>query len=172
MSKEKTSKSSNTIGYNGNVTVKIIGKNGKINKQYKGKNSGKLPLFRYLAYAICGNFDSQSCPIFIATYDNAGNPTCINPILKGQTSISTSGSGDLAVASASLIFTIPGSTFISGTQTSVVRLFDSEYYLTYNKNDMNPSAEYTLDESIEVSADENLLVVWQLNISNNTAQGE
>ena len=172
MSNEKVKNGSSTIGYTGNVTVKVIGKKGKINKQYKGKNSGKLPLFKYLAYALCGNYESQSCPIFIATYNSDGEVTCINPILKSQTSMTTSTSNGVEMASALLTFIIPGVSFLLGSQTRMVRLFDGENYLTYNKSNVTPSAEYLLDEDVSISSDENLLVVWQLNISNNVSQGE
>lgn len=174
MSKQKKNKSQeslSSIGYTGNVTVKVIGKTGKINKQYKGKNAGKLPLFKYLAYALCGNYESQSCPIFIATYDNDDRPTCINPILKSQTSITTSTSNGVEMASALLTFIIPGVTFLSGSETKKVRLFDGENYSTYNSStEKVSSAEYVLDTGVSIDSDENLLVVWQLNISNNASQ--
>lgn len=168
-----TNKSKSSVGYKGNVSVKIVGSNGKVNKQYKGKNNGELPLFKYLAYAIGGNFESQSTPKFIVTYnkdsDEHYTPTCSRPTLKSSEEYDFDA---VDSATVNLSFTIPGTIFISGVKTNAVMLYDSENYTTFNTSNKQPSAVYELDEETEVSADENVVVVWSLTIGNNIEQEE
>ena len=176
--KVKKTKSNSSIGYAGSVTVSVIGSKGKLNKQYKIKNNGYLPLFEYIAYALLGNNNMSSlCPIYIVTYNcdtetdfwqASTHATCARPIVKVANSSPTLDTVN-QVANVELTFTIPGNVMITGSKTNCLALYCSDYYTTFgddSPSDRNPSAIVMLDENLEVGSDENVVVVWKLTVGN------
>lgn len=177
MKKEiKKTKSNSSIGYAGNVTISVVGSKGKLNKQYKVKNNGYLPLFEYIAYALLGNTNMSSlCPNYIATYNcstetdfwqASTHATCARPIVKVANTSPTLDSAN-NVANVELTFIIPGNVMITGSETNCLALYCSDYYTTFDSpSTRNPSAIVMLDENLEIGSDENVVVVWKLTVGN------
>ena len=62
-----TKKNSSNIAYSGKVKVQLYhGK--KVYKTIKEKNSGKRPLFEFLANCLVGNFYSNQRPLYLRAY--------------------------------------------------------------------------------------------------------
>lgn len=184
--KSKSTKTKNTstsnINYIGNVTVKVVGSKNTLRKQYKLKNKGYSPLFEFIVYSLSGNFEVGLLPKYVATYQIQSTPavesafntadtilTCVKPIVKSST-VKTSVNGDIN-STIELSFVIPGSSLTSGSSINCLALYCDEYYTTFNGvDDKKPSAVVVLDEALEVSSDESVVVVWELSVGNNSSQ--
>lgn len=165
----KVVKSNNTMNYNGTVTVKVVGTKNKLKKQFKVKNSGYQPLFDYIAYCLAGSFNASLCPNYIVTYYDehevfaSASPTCSRPVSKVS---SYRVSGGTNVGITEMTFTIPGTSMASGSQTNILALYCDDKYNTYNTANKEPSAVVVLEDEVEVSSDESVIIVWQLSIGN------
>ena len=168
------------IGYVGNVSVKIAGSKSKLKKQYKVKNKGYLPLFKFISYCLSGSFSASLCPAYIVTYNvpveegaikaneedfyTSAVPTCNKPIFKASSTPTEDSDNKSTVE---LTFTIPGTAFLEGEDTNCLALYCDENYNTFDSTNKSPSAIVILDSGIEVETDESVVVVWQLTIGNN-----
>lgn len=187
---ENKKQSTSSVGYVGNVTVKVVGSKNKLKKQYKVKNKGYLPLFKYIAYSLLGNKESALCPIYAVAYhinheENVeplesdfftANTVQISarPVVKGAgLNVSehvAENSDDSDYVTAELTFTFPNSILVSDGNINCLALYCDDYYTTYSETTTkNPSAIVILrnSESINVNSGENIVLVWDLIVGNN-----
>ena len=164
--KEETKSS---LGYSGKVTIKLLHKD-KVYKVIKGKNSGYLPLFEYIALCLSGTMNGQKAPKYIRTFSTLGSippilnkPTIGSGIPYSSVEINTSSDKE---AVASFTFLIPGSAFNKDSGiTDTFAIYSQENYDKLN----NPSVIYQFDNTFfkDVDSDSNIVVVWEMGIKNN-----
>lgn len=169
---EKVNKTTSSIGYNGKVSVHIVGTKNKLKKQYKVKNSGYQSLFRYLVTCLSGNPAESLCPVYVATYDlgeggaesdfNTASVTCSRPIYKSSSVVTS----DSETEKTELTFTIPGTSIVTGSHTNCLALYCSENYNTYYTDNRKPSAIVVLEDTIDVNSSETVVVIWELSVGN------
>lgn len=163
----KSNNSSNNIGYTGKVSVSVVGTKNKLNKQYKVKNKGYEPLFKYISTCLAGNVDLGLCPNYIATYDGneeefaVATCTCSKPMSKSSAIVTSNNTTELT-------FTIPGTFITSGSTINLLALYCDDYYTTYREGTRKPSAIVELDQndSIRIESSESLVVVWEFKVEN------
>lgn len=156
------------LEYSGKVTVKVV-KNDNVVKTIKGHNSGTYRLFEYIAKCLANIYESSYSPKYLQIFhtnsssdlDPADKQSLVG-IIAISTSIYTSDKVNQS-GTASLTFTIPGELFTSNAVPNLFALYSTAEKL---HND-NPLATYYLSESLTgISADTNVIVVWELTIGN------
>jgi hypothetical protein len=152
-----------TIGYKGNVTLKLI-RNGKVYKEVSEHNSGTVAFFRLMALSIAGDTSAVSeMPNYICLF-NATSSTDTSPkavlISANLPSISrtptNNGSSGYKVIFS---FLIPYTLISSGAIINRLRLYGST-------NRDNYLAELHLSTPLSVSSGSNLLIDWEMVINN------
>lgn len=154
-----------SIGYAGNVEIKLM-RGKKVIKTIKTHNSGRLPLFSFLANNLIGQFDNGGTPRYILLgYTEAGDSVAeqisSNPIPYSNVSLETSSTEGDTSASAIFKFLIPFSAIVSGLEVNVIRL--------YNQNSVgwnNHIASFILPTPLESDGKSNILITWTMKITN------
>lgn len=177
---DKKQKNTSGIGYVGNVTIKVVGSKNKLKKQYKVKNKGYLPLFKYISYCLLGNNEPGLCPLYVTAYHmnstsdensfftSSTHVVSSKPVVKTGISFDEYSENHVDYATAEFTFVISNAVLESNETINCLALYCSDYYQTFNKtSEKNPSAVVILDEDVTVASGENLVVVWDLVVSNN-----
>lgn len=164
--KEIKQKSSQAVGYQGNVTIKLI-KNGKVKKTIKQHNEGKLKLFQALAFAVCGNLSQQDLPNYIdlVYYDSQSQSSTsilsYKPSLTGRTPQMVGADAYEAI-------------FTAYVPATAIATSDKKYNvlnLLCNTDSTSILATLTLDEIQPIPDDYTLMVQWAM-VFTNTAIDE
>lgn len=160
-----------SIGYAGNVEIKLM-RGKKVIKTIKNHNSGKLPLFSFLANSLIGQFDNGGTPRYVilgftAVGDAEAEQVSSNAIPYSNVSLETSSTEEDTSASAVFKFLIPFSLVVTGLEVNVIRL--------YNQNSIgfnNHIASFVLRtpdgqlDSFESDGKSNILITWTMKITN------
>ena len=174
MSIKKTKKS--TVGYTGNVTVKVLHGN-KVVKTYKKHNTGTYRLFEYIARCLGNTYDEMYAPRFIRAFyiddienipDSELHTYLSENVISGAIAYSRiEVKSDEAEQTATVTFSflVPNSL-----------IYDNQLYInalamysltTYDDASIeDPMAYVKLDNKIEVTEGSNILIEWGLTITN------
>ena len=146
--------------YRGEVTVQV--RNGdNVLKEVKSHNSGKLPLFEFIMLCITGNFYPDKRPANLMAF-SAGVQALSRPIVTPATV--TWGKTESS-CTATLTWAISFSYVKSGMESiDSLRIYSREN--SRNNTLQTPSAEVTLEEPIDLTEGNNMLVAWKMTIGN------
>lgn len=154
-----------SLKYTGQVKIKKLYKNEVI-KESRWFNTGKEPLFKFIANCICGNFDSNETPMYIRLFNTDENITVSTelttiPIINSQREMNF----DSTSASAELTFLVPGGAIKEGT-VKAIGVFSRN-----NVNNYTPSAVVTLKEGEELEGTTmasgiSYIIIWKMTVSN------
>jgi hypothetical protein len=175
---EKTKKSEQktnaSLGYAGSVVVQLV-RGKKVVKTIKTHNSGRLPLFLFLANALIGRLDTRGTPRFILLGytegdDSGANQISTNAIPYSSASIETVTTGGNVAASAIFKFLIPFSSLTIGQEANVIRLYSqnslgwdnhiASFILPTEDEEGNPI------DPIVSDGKSNILITWTMKITN------
>jgi len=166
----KKKKSNNeAIGYAGNVTI-IVKSGDNVIKTIKGHNSGTFRLFRFISDCLISSYSPDFAPKYLLLFhvDNSsqedGDLSNVEPLidLTPISSMSSSVDEQNNIATARFTFTIPGNAFISlDNNPNLLALYSFS-----DKTKNHPMATFFIDETISPSRDTNIIIVWELVISN------
>jgi hypothetical protein len=161
--KQKKKQTNDSIGYVGNVEIKLV-RGKKVIKTIKTHNAGKLPLFNFLANTLIGNFDNGGTPRYIilgiGSSDAVATQVSTNAIPYSNISLKA-GSNDV---SAIFKFLIPFSSVSLGAQVNIIRLYSQnsfswEDHIAYFK--LPPEVP-----NIVSDGKSNILITWTMKITN------
>lgn len=188
MAEKKKSKESRArpsgVAYEGRVTAKVMHGN-KVVRTIRSKNAGTVPLMRFLAGCLAGNYVPTDRPNYAAalTAKEQENEDLASKDLAPEdlvplspfpvpSSTATTHSGEAsggAYATASLSFVMSGLSLGSGTICGYA-LYDSRNASSYNAGKAlgTYSALVLLPEGdrISLSSGENLVITWDLTLAN------
>lgn len=166
MAEKKLNKTSASVGYAGNIEIKII-RGEKVVKTIKAKNEGKRPLFNFLAGCLIGNYDAKGTPKYIMLGHTDGDdtgtePVSTNAIPYSGVSVEYQEGAEGGLARAIFKFLIPFSSIPNGEKINCIRLYNSD--LIWN----NQCAYFILPSADEIESDgkSNILITWTMTISN------
>lgn len=147
--------------YRGEVTVQI--RNGdNVIKEVKSHNSGKLPLFEFIMLCITGNFYPDKRPANLMAFSN-GMQALSSPIV--TPAIVTWGKAE-SYCTATLTWAIS----FSYVKSEISSIDSLKIYSRENSRNNNalqtPSAEVNLEEPIDLTDGNNMLVAWKMTIGN------
>ena len=177
---EKTKKSQRArpsgVAYEGRVTAKVM-HGDKVVRTIRSKNAGAVPLMRFLAGCLVGNYVPTDRPNYAAALtkedldseDDKLVPLSPFPV---PSSTATTHSGEASgsvYATASLSFVMSGLSLGNETICGYA-LYDSRNASSYNAGKAlgTYSALVTLpkDERISLGSGENLVITWDLTLAN------
>lgn len=146
------------ISYRGNITLTIMHGDRKV-KTIKAHNNGLQPLFEYLVHCLAGDFIASKVPSYLRVF-NASDVELTYRAIPTTTTI------DYVVSSSSasvvLSFNVSSSAL---RETSNIKKF--KIYSRENRDtSSNPSATFDLDNAISITQGSNLVVAWQMSVSN------
>ncbi len=167
MAEKKLNKTSASVGYAGNIEIKII-RGEKVVKTIKAKNEGKQPLFNFLAGCLIGNYDAKGTPKYIMLgYTESGEDTgteavSTNAIPYSGVSVEYQEGPEGGLARAIFKFLIPFSFIPNGEEINCIRLYNSDLIWE------NHCAYFILQPGDEIMSDgkSNILITWTMTISN------
>lgn len=166
MAEKKLKKTSASVGYAGNIEIKII-RGEKVVKTIKAKNEGKKSLFNFLAGCLIGNYDTNGTPKYIMLGHTDGDDTgtvavSTNAIPYSGVSVEYQGGTGEGLARAIFKFLIPFSSIPKDETINCIRLYNSD--LIWN----NHCAYFILQPADEIVSDgkSNILITWTMTISN------
>lgn len=153
-----------SLGYTGNVEIKLM-RGKRVIKTIKTKNSGKLPLFSFLANALIGRLEVSGSPRYImvgeGSSDAVAQPVSTNAIPYSSVSIETDESELDTHASAIFKFLVPFSSVSTGEEINIIRLYSQNSTLWENN-----IAYFVLSEPIVSDGKSNILITWTMKITN------
>lgn len=174
MAEKKLNKTSASVGYAGNIEIKII-RGEKVVKTIKAKNEGKRPLFNFLAGCLIGNYDAKGTPKYIMLGHTTGNDdtktvaVSTNAIPYSGVSVeyqAGTGEGE-GLARAIFKFLIPFSSIPKDETINCIRLYNSDLiwnnhcaYFILNADGLHP------EDEIKSDGKSNILITWTMTISN------
>ena len=163
------------VAYEGRVTAKVM-HGGKVVRTIRSKNAGAVPLMRFLAGCLVGNYVPTDRPNYVAALkestksDEGLAPLSPFPV---PSSTATTHSGEASggvYATASLSFVISGLSLGNGEKICGYALYDSRNASSYNAGGAlgTYSALVTLPENyrITIGSGENLVITWDLTLAN------
>ena len=158
------------IGCRGDVKIEYL-HGDKVYKTIKVKNTGRLPLFNYIARCLAGYYDINSCPKYLRMY-HVVDATNIDPstMFNDETTSSAIPVVNVSLSSSStesrvqFEFLVPFSTLSSQKSSNVLAIYNTQNRARKDE----PSAYLILssEDEIEESGDSNIKVVWTMIISN------
>ena len=168
------------VAYEGRVTAKVM-HGGKVVRTIRSKNAGTVPLMRFLAGCLAGNYVPTDRPNYAAalTAKEQENedlaledlvPLSPFPVPSSTaTTHSGTASGNAPYATASLSFVMSGLSLGNKTICGYA-LYDSRNASSYNAGGElgTYSALVSLpkDDRISLSSGENLVITWDLTLAN------
>lgn len=171
------------VAYEGRVTAKVM-HGSKVVRTIRSKNAGGVPLMRFLAGCLAGNYVPTDRPNYAAALtlkegeDVDLVPENLVPLspfpVPSSTATTHSGNtapGDAyAYATASLSFVMSGLSLGNDKTICGYALYDSRNASSYNDGGTlgTYSALVTLPEEdkITISSGENLVITWDLTLAN------
>jgi hypothetical protein len=173
--KEKQHKTNASVGYAGNVEIKLD-RGKKTIKTIKTHNEGKLSLFSFLANALIGSFDAGGAPRYVilgnGATDAVAQQVSTNAIPYSNVSIETNTAENDTHASAVFKFLIPFSSVSAGQQINVVRLYSQNstswgnhiaYFLLPTQDEEGNPIDPLISDGKS-----NILITWTMKITNKT----
>lgn len=159
------------VAYEGHVTAKVM-HGGKVVRTIRSKNAGGVPLMRFLAECLAGNYVPTDRPNYAAALsERNGDLVPMSPFpVPSSTATTHSGTATGGVyATASLSFVMSGLSLGNGTICGYA-LYDSRNASSYNAGEGlgTYSALVSLPEEdrISLSSGENLVITWDLTLAN------
>ena len=160
------------VAYEGRVTAKVM-HGSKVVRTIRSKNAGAVPLMRFLAGCIAGNYVPTDRPNYAAALKEDETkklvPLSPFPVPSSTATTHSSEASGSAYAMASLSFVMSGLSLGNGTICGYA-LYDSRNASSYNAGrDLGTySALVTLpeDDRISLSSGENLVITWDLTLAN------
>ena len=170
--KQQDSDNKLSIGYTGNVTIKVV-RNNKVVKTIQDHNEGTIHLFEFIAKCLSGVYEEQFGPKYLVLYNTEDSPaTRLTDavLLTSSTYVVNDVSDDNSdVATAQLTFTVPGNIFLSSEkQPTTLALYSYNGKIAgIDFEDKHYLARLNLTSNLGViTSDTNLIIVWELNIGN------
>ena len=164
------------VAYEGRVTAKVM-HGSKVVRTIRSKNAGAVPLMRFLAGCLAGNYVPTDRPNYAAALtkkDGALEDEALDPLspFPVPSSTATTHYGEASggvYATASLSFVMSGLSLGNKTIYGYA-LYDSRNASSYNDGGTlgTYSALVSLPESdrISLSSGENLVITWDLTLAN------
>ena len=164
------------VAYEGRVTAKVM-HGSKVVRTIRSKNVGAVPLMRFLAGCLAGNYVPTDRPNYAAALtkkDGALEDEALDPLspFPVPSSTATTHYGEASggvYATASLSFVMSGLSLGNKTIYGYA-LYDSRNASSYNDGGTlgTYSALVSLPESdrISLSSGENLVITWDLTLAN------
>ena len=170
------------VAYEGRVTAKVM-HGSKVVRTIRSKNAGGVPLMRFLAGCLAGNYVPTDRPNYAAalTLKEGDDGELVEELVPlspfpvpSSTATTHSGitaPGDAyAYATASLSFVMSGLSLGNDKAICGYALYDSRNASTYNVGETlgTYSALVSLPESdrITIGSGENLVITWDLTLAN------
>lgn len=173
---EKTKKSRarpSGVAYEGRVTAKVM-HGDKVVRTIRSKNAGAVPLMRFLAECLAGNYVPTDRPNYAAALtlkEQSDELTPLSPFpVPSSTATTHSGTASGGIyATASLSFVMSGLS-LGGGEICGYALYDSRNASSYNAGGAlgEYSAKVSLpkEDRITISSGENLVITWDLTLAN------
>ena len=159
------------VAYEGRVTAKVM-HGGKVVRTIRSKNAGGVPLMRFLAGCLAGNYVPTDRPNYAAALtERNGDLAPMSPFpVPSSTATTYSGTASGgAYATASLSFVMSGLSLGNGTICGYA-LYDAANASTYNAGGAlgEYSALVSLPEGdrITIGSGENLVITWDMTLAN------
>lgn len=162
------------VAYEGRVTAKVMHGN-KVVRTIRSKNAGTVPLMRFLAGCLAGNYVPTDRPNYAAALkeskesDEGLAPLSPFPVPSSTATTHSGTASGGAYATASLSFVMSGLSLGNGTICGYA-LYDSRNASSYNAGKAlgTYSALVSLPEEdrISLSSGENLVITWDLTLAN------
>ena len=167
------------VAYEGRVTAKVM-HGGKVVRTIRSKNAGTVPLMRFLAGCLAGNYVPTDRPNYAAaltTNKQENEDLALEDLVPLSpfpvpSSTATTHSGEVsksAYATASMSFVMSGLSLSNGTICGYA-LYDSRNASSYNSGKAlgTYSALVLLPEEdrITIGSGENLVITWDLTLAN------
>lgn len=174
MSKNKEQKRKNSLGYSGQVTVKIL-HGDKVVKVKKVHNKGRDRLFSFISYCLGNNYFEQKAPRFLRTFNV--DSALVEDTLPLELTFDNQVSDIVGVSSitypsnhsVAFTFLIPSSQISntnSNTTINALALYSVE---TFGDSSMSDPLAYVYlegEDIISVSSGSNLIIIWELSLVN------
>lgn len=159
------------VAYEGHVTAKVM-HGSKVVRTIRSKNAGGVPLMRFLANCLAGNYVPTDRPNYAAALkEENGELAPFSPFpVPSSTATTHSGTATGGVyATASLSFVMSGLSLGNGTICGYA-LYDAANASSYNAGGSlgEYSALVSLPEGdrITIGSGENLVITWDLTLAN------
>lgn len=168
------------VAYEGRVTAKVM-HGGKVVRTIRSKNAGTVPLMRFLAGCLVGNYVPTDRPNYAAalTTNKQENEDLVLEDLVPlspfpvPSSTATTHSGEVsksAYATASLSFVMSGLSLGNDKKICGYALYDSRNASSYNAGEgLGTYSALVLlpkDDMITIGSGENLVITWDLTLAN------
>lgn len=171
-------KTGTNIGYSGKVSIKIL-HGTKAVKNITIHNNGCQPLFDFLAYCLVGDYNEANSPRYLRAFETQNTEAqSFDPEHESTlriipvSSITKVNSSNANSGVVRYSFLTPGSFFLPGSVIDELALYSSanidsktnpSAYIILRPATEDPEHPY---ESISIDPDTNLVIIWELSISN------
>lgn len=166
------------IAYEGKVSVRVE-RGGKTVRSYGSRNAAKADLLKFMADCLAGTYNQSNRPVYVAALrlaDAGGDrsednlsPLSPFPVPLGTVNVSSGrDEGGFPYATASMSFVVSGLS-IGSASVSAFALYASANASGYGASGYGSPSAITIlpaGEDIDVGNGENLVVTWDLTISN------